>query len=106
MKPESHAWSKGFQWSPPRGPFRRVTAAQARGWDEQGFFVLEDAFTADEVTRVIAEIAPFEAKAEAFLRTQPNGRFAIARADEITFTTHLVTRSPFLREFCRHPRSE
>ena len=52
---------------------------------------------------MVEEIAPFEAKSEAFLRKQPGGRFAIARADEITFTTHLVARSPFLREFCRHP---
>jgi ectoine hydroxylase-related dioxygenase (phytanoyl-CoA dioxygenase family) len=54
------------------------------------------------MARVIAEIDPFEQKSEAFLRKQPGGRLHIARADEITFTTHLVARSPFLREFARH----
>jgi ectoine hydroxylase-related dioxygenase (phytanoyl-CoA dioxygenase family) len=103
VKAEPHAWSRGFRWQPPRGPYRRVTPEQARSWDERGFFVLEGAFDAATVARVTEEIAPFEAKAEAFLRTQPGGRFAIARADEITFTTHLVARSRFLRDFCRHP---
>jgi ectoine hydroxylase-related dioxygenase (phytanoyl-CoA dioxygenase family) len=103
VKPEAHPWSRGFRWQAPRGPYRRITSEQARSWDERGFFVLDNAFDAATVARVVDEIAPFEAKAEAFLRTQPNGRFAIARADEITFTTHLVTRSPFLRDFCRHP---
>jgi phytanoyl-CoA hydroxylase len=103
MKPEPHAWSHGFEWCAPRGPYRRISAEQARSWDERGFFVLEDAFDAATVARVAEEIAPFEAKSEAFLRKQPNGRFAIARADEITFTTHLVARSALLRDFCRHP---
>jgi ectoine hydroxylase-related dioxygenase (phytanoyl-CoA dioxygenase family) len=103
VKPERHAWSHSFQWRPPRGPYRRIRDDQAKSWDELGFFVLEDAFDPATVARVVEEIAPFEAKSEAFLRKQPNGRFAIARADEITFTTHLVARSPFLRDFCRHP---
>jgi ectoine hydroxylase-related dioxygenase (phytanoyl-CoA dioxygenase family) len=103
VKPEAHPWSRNFAWQPPRGPFRRIDAAQARSWDERGYFVLEDAFDAETVARVAAEIAPFEAKANEFLRSRPDGRFAIARADQITFTTHLVARSPYLREFCRHP---
>ena len=103
MKAEPHPWSHAFAWRAPRGPYRRISAEQAESWDERGFFVLEDAFDAATVARVTAEIAPFEAKSEAFLRNQPGGRFAIARADEITFTTHLVARSPFLGGFCRHP---
>jgi ectoine hydroxylase-related dioxygenase (phytanoyl-CoA dioxygenase family) len=103
VKPTPHPWSRSFSWQPPRGAFRRIDAAQARSWDEQGFFVLEDAFDAATVARVVEEIDPFERKAEAFLRKQPGGRLHIARADEITFTTHLVARSPFLREFARHP---
>jgi ectoine hydroxylase-related dioxygenase (phytanoyl-CoA dioxygenase family) len=102
VKPEPHAWSRGFRWRPPRGPYRRISAEQARSWDARGFFVLENAFDAETVARVAAEIAPFEAKAEAFLRSQPDGRYLIARADEITFTTHLVARSPLLRGFARN----
>ena len=35
------------------------------------------------------------------MRELEGGRFFIARADEITFTTHLVTQSPLLKEFTR-----
>jgi len=102
MKASPHPWSRDFRWRPPNGPFRRISAVQARSWDEQGFFVLEDAFDPATVARLIAEIDPFEAKVEAFLRTRPGGRLLIARADEITFTTHLVARSDYLRAFARH----
>lgn len=103
MRPTRHPWSRDFRWQPPRGDFRRIDAAQARSWDEHGFFVLERAFDEATVARVIAEIDPFEAKVEAFLRKQPDGRMFIARSNEITFTTHLVARSPILRAFAHHP---
>ena len=103
MKATPHAWNRDFRWQPAKGPFRLISAAQARSWDERGFFVLEDAFDAATVARLVAEIDPFEAKVEAFLRTRPDGKLSIARADEITFTTHLVARSEVLRAFARDP---
>jgi phytanoyl-CoA hydroxylase len=103
LKPTPHPWSRDFVWRAPSGPFRRLTPEQAKSWDEHGWFVLEDAFDAGTIGRVIAEIDPWEAKAEAWLRKQADGKRFIARADEITFTAHLVARSPFLREFTRHP---
>ena len=45
----------------------------------------------------MAEIDPLEQRTEDLLAQVPGGRVLIARAGEITFTTHLVTRSPFLR---------
>ena len=47
MQLERHPWNRSFTWAARRGPFRRVTAAQARAYDEHGFFVLENAFDAD-----------------------------------------------------------
>jgi len=85
------------------GPYRRITPAQAESWTERGFFVLEDAFTSDEIDAVTAEIEPFEAQVEAFLQTREDGRMFIARAGEITFTTHLVARSKHLRDFVSGP---
>ncbi|MDJ0865200.1 MAG: phytanoyl-CoA dioxygenase family protein [Myxococcota bacterium] len=102
-EPELHPLNRGFRWQQPEGPFRRISAAQARDYADTGCFVLEDAFGADEVRAAIAEIDPFEAQVEAFLRTRPDGRLFIARAGELTFTTHLVTRSPRLRDFCAGP---
>jgi ectoine hydroxylase-related dioxygenase (phytanoyl-CoA dioxygenase family) len=98
-----HPLNRGFVWEPPRGPYRRVTPEQARQYDEQGFFVLEDAFAPEELRDVTAEIDGFEARSEAFLRTREDGRLFIARAGEITFSPNLVTRSARLREFCAGP---
>ena len=95
-----HPLNRAFHWDPPCGLYRRISAAQARAYDEQGFFRLDDAFDAETMRRAITEIDPVEQRVETFLRAQPDGRFFIAQADAITFTTHLVVHSPWLRDFC------
>jgi phytanoyl-CoA hydroxylase len=94
-----HRLNIGFTWVDHVGPFRAVTPEQARQYDERGFFVLEDVLSGDEVRELRAEIDPFEERQEEALRSMEGGRFFIARADEITFTTHLVLRSAVLRRF-------
>jgi ectoine hydroxylase-related dioxygenase (phytanoyl-CoA dioxygenase family) len=94
-----HRLNTGFTWVDHRGPFRAVTGEQARQYDEDGFFVLEDILSRDEVAALCAAIDPFEKRQEEALRGMEGGRFFIARADEITFTTHLVLRSAVLRRF-------
>ena len=101
--PVAHELNTSFIWSEHRGPFRLITEAQARRYDEDGFFVLEDALGRDEVDALIAAIDPFEERHNDALRELAGGRFLIARADEITFTTHLVRESPALRAFTRSP---
>ncbi|HEX4128371.1 MAG TPA: phytanoyl-CoA dioxygenase family protein [Acidimicrobiales bacterium] len=101
--PAAHELNTSFTWRPHRGPFRAVTAAQARQYDERGFFVLEDALGRAEVDALVAAIDPFEARQADALREMEGGRFFIARADEITFTTHLVLQSPVLRDFTCSP---
>lgn len=95
-----HPLNREFSWYPHEGPFRRLTPDQVRSYDEQGFVVLEDVFDAATIDQVTAEIDPWEARTSDFLRTQKDGRLFIARAEEITFTAHLVTRSERLRAFC------
>jgi ectoine hydroxylase-related dioxygenase (phytanoyl-CoA dioxygenase family) len=97
--PAVHDLNTDFSWADHPGPFRAVTPEQARRYDEQGFFVLEGALGADEVAGLLRAIDPFEARQEEALRRMEGGRFFIARADEITFTTHLVLRSELLRRF-------
>jgi len=99
--PVAHERSTTFTWSEHAGPFRVVTAEQADQYDENGFFVLEDALGPTEVDAVIRAIDPLEERQADALRELEGGRFFIARADEISFTTHLVTQSPLLREFTR-----
>jgi ectoine hydroxylase-related dioxygenase (phytanoyl-CoA dioxygenase family) len=100
MPHPKHELNSGFDWVEAEGPYRRLDADQARSYNERGYVILEDVFDCDTVRELVAEIDPWEEKVEAFLRTRPDGRLFIARADEITFSTHLVTKSEKLREFC------
>ncbi len=100
MEWNAHELNTGFEWQPTRGPYRRITQQQAESYNERGFFLFEDAFDADTVAEIVAEIDPFEAQAEAFLRTREDGKLFISRADEITFAPLLVSRSERLRAFC------
>jgi hypothetical protein len=92
-----HPWNSEFHWESHGGPFRRLTGAQATQFDELGFVVIDDAIPPADLERVVGEIDGFEAELEGFLRTQDAERVFIAEADAITFTTHLVARSPALR---------
>jgi phytanoyl-CoA hydroxylase len=103
-RPALHPLNRGFEWRPvAAGARRRVTAEQARSFNECGYFVLEDAIDRETIARVTAEIDPWEAKVEEFLRAQPNRRMMISEADGISFTVHLVKRSKVLREFAAAP---
>jgi len=101
--PALHPLNRGFAWRdiPPGRP-ARIDAEQARRFDELGFFVYEKAFGADEIAAVIAAIDPLEEEHERRTREQ-GGSLRISHAGAITFTTHLVTKSPVLRDFAAHP---
>jgi len=92
-----HPWNREFHWESHRGPFRRLTDAQAAQFDELGFVVVDDAIPPADLERVVSEIDGFETELEGFLRTQDAERVFIAEADAISFTTHLVARSTALR---------
>ncbi len=103
MERERHPLNRSFEWSETHGPFRRVSEARARAYDEDGYFVLENVFDPDLIARVTAEIDPVEERVETFLRKQKDETLFIARAGAITFSPHLVAKSELLREFCRGP---
>ena len=101
--PALHPLNESFSWQDPTLPRRRLSQDQARQFRDDGFFLFEGGFDAAQVARAIEEIDPFEAKVEAHLRTQPDGRMFISKADRITFTKHLVPRSTFLRDLSHAP---
>ncbi len=98
-----HPNNDAFDWMPPEGPFELLDEAQVSAWSETGGFVLPDAFSSAEITELTAIIDPLEAAAERSLRERAGGRHGIARADEIVFAPHLVSRSETLRRFSMHP---
>jgi ectoine hydroxylase-related dioxygenase (phytanoyl-CoA dioxygenase family) len=95
---ERHPLNTDFSWMPTTPPHRFVSPEQAECFDQLGFFVVENAIDRATVAELLAEIDPLERELEAWLRQHEGGRAFIARADEITFTTHLVRRSARLRE--------
>lgn len=97
-----HPRNRTFQWRMPAPPYRAISQAQARLYDEGGYFLFTDAFSAPEVDAVEDAIAPFERATEGALRKLEGGRYLIAKADAITFTTHLVARSEKLKQFSQH----
>lgn len=97
--PALHPFNQNFQWRDLSGPLRMLSEQQRRDFGTQGFLVIEDAFDPADFNELIADIDEAEGAVDSFLRTQPDGKLFIARADDITFTTHLVTRSVHARTF-------
>jgi len=98
---KTHPLNKTFSWEARSGPFRSISQEQADQYNELGFFVMEDVFDADTISALIEDIDPIEAMVEGILRDKFGGKAFIARADEITFTTHLVTRSEKAKAFTK-----
>ena len=98
-----HPRNEGFVWHERSSGLRRLTPAQARQYDEQGFVVLEGVFPAQQMDELAAAIDPIEERVSQFLKTQPGGRLFIARAEEITFSTPLVLQSDRFRSFIHEP---
>ena len=95
-----HPWNTEFAWTDHEGPFRRVTPAQARAYDELGYFVLEGAIDATTLTALCDAIEPFDREVMEFLATQPDGRFSIAGVDTVSIALHPAARSAVCRDFC------
>jgi len=98
-----HPLNASFEWTEHRGPYRCLSQEQVCQYDELGFFVAHDVFDADTIDALIADFDPAEAELEQVVREKFGGRIFIARADEITFTTHLVQRFESARAFARTP---
>jgi ectoine hydroxylase-related dioxygenase (phytanoyl-CoA dioxygenase family) len=74
-----------------------------REFDERGYFVLERAFSAEEVAHVRGELDRYDAKVDRLFEKLGTERIAIAERGAITFAPNLTARSPVLAEFVRHP---
>lgn len=98
-----HELNRGFAWEDRDGPFRLITQEQADQYNRDGFLVIQDAFDAETIRLLTEEIDPVEKEFEDMLKNSFDGKLFIARASEITFTTHLVTRSERAREFTQLP---
>jgi ectoine hydroxylase-related dioxygenase (phytanoyl-CoA dioxygenase family) len=99
LHPRNHA----FVWQSGRSEgLRRISPAEQRKFEADGYFVLKGAFTPADIAAVEAAIDPLEREHEQFLRTTGTTN-AISAADAITFTGHIVKKSAVLRAFACHP---
>jgi ectoine hydroxylase-related dioxygenase (phytanoyl-CoA dioxygenase family) len=99
----THRWNRGFEWTDHQGPHRFLTDEQVRQYDERGFFVLEDAFTEDELAPVRDELDRYEAKVGRWLDREGVERVSITEKGAIIFAPNLTARSEVLAGFVRHP---
>jgi len=98
-----HPWNRDFVWEDHVGPFRSVSDVQAGQYDELGWFVVEQAFDADTVARMCAELEGGDEQIRDFLGQLPDGRFHVAGLDTQVVAPHHVMRSPWLKDFCAGP---
>ena len=97
-----HENNKSFSWSIPEGPYSFFSDEEITCFNENGYVVVEEAFSPEEVESVINQIDPYEYNVTEALKGLDGGKFFISRAEEITFTTHLVTQSDDLKNFSKH----
>ncbi len=91
---EPHPWNTEFAWA----------NTGVEQFDELGYVLVPELFSAGEVAAALTELDAIEAEVDAFLQTQPDGRFSIAETGALTVAPHGVARSEVLRDLSRHPR--
>src|SRR6185312_11423691 len=102
--PNLHPLNRDFHWRNARTDnLRRLTPEQVSQFNEQGFFVYRDAFTPAEIADVVATIDPLEKATDDFVREEKGGRHRLSATGAITFSAHIVVKSPVLQAFARHP---
>jgi ectoine hydroxylase-related dioxygenase (phytanoyl-CoA dioxygenase family) len=98
-----HPLNTAFEWVSPQPPYRRLTPHQAEQFDRDGYVVIDDLIDAATLEAVTAEIDRYEAKVDAFLKTQPDERMMIAESGALTVTIHIAHRSPILTGLVTSP---
>jgi ectoine hydroxylase-related dioxygenase (phytanoyl-CoA dioxygenase family) len=98
-----HPWNEGFSWSLPDVEPTTITPQQRAAFDRDGYLALPGLLDQDTVDALVADLDQLEAKVDAFLAGQDDGRFDIAETGAITFTLHAVLRSDAARRFAHHP---
>jgi ectoine hydroxylase-related dioxygenase (phytanoyl-CoA dioxygenase family) len=102
--PRPHRLNRHFSWSDAsKAGLRRLTPDQVDRFNEQGFFVYPGAFTSSEIAEVTAAIDPLERATDDFVRDRKGGRHRLSTTGAITFTAHIVSKSPVLTAFASHP---
>lgn len=79
-----------------------ITEEQRNLLDEQGFFVLENVFSQNEMDALAEHIEAHQRRHEEAIAAS-GGTEGISRADEITFTAFLAENDDYIKDFCQRP---
>jgi ectoine hydroxylase-related dioxygenase (phytanoyl-CoA dioxygenase family) len=96
-----HPRSINFDWDActvrPTGS-QRITDSHWEQFVRDGYFVIENLLTPEEVQRITAETDHGYNEANEFMKMLPEERMFIAERGAISFAPHLALKSPVLRE--------
>ena len=79
-----------------------ITGDQLRQFERDGYLILEDVFTMDEVNDLTRYIEAHQRRHEERLKAQ-GGTEGISRVGEISFTSHLAEQDDAIRRFVSRP---
>ena len=98
-----HPRNRDFAWRDASSEgMALLNPRQIEDFNVLGFFRLEGVFSPEELATVTAAIDPLEQAHDVHVRDE-GGALRLSKTDAITFTAHLVARSPVLADFARHP---
>jgi phytanoyl-CoA hydroxylase len=104
-RPEALRDAPAFSYRPLAGtrPLRVATPEQVRAFDEQGFFVWEDAFDRERIAALVRDLDEEIERAAGHV-AKAGGKLFISESDGILFAPHAVLRSNVARSFAADPR--
>ncbi len=79
-----------------------ITDSQRQEFADNGFFVLDEVFSLEDMNALATNIEAFQRRHEEDLIAK-GGTEGISRAGEISFTAFLAEHDPTVREFCLRP---
>ena len=99
----NHPWNSSFEWQNHTATSGVLTQSQIDQFDQDGYVVVNDVFSEDELRDLVAITDAADAEAVAVLAAQPNERIAISEKGAITFAGQLASKIPEIRRFVKNP---
>ena len=81
-----------------------LTQTQIDQFDNDGYVIVNDIFTSDELKELVVITDEAQADAVAYLASQPNERIAISEIGAITFAAQIASRKPEIHKFVKNTK--
>lgn len=81
----NHPWNTSFKWHNHLATCGVLSQSQIDQFDREGYVVVNDIFSTDELRDLVAITDAADAETVAVLAAQPNERIAISENGAITF---------------------